>query len=231
MIPDTQLRPARRIATAGFTLIELLVVITIIAVLASIALPVYGTVTAKAREAKCVSNLRQLSLALTAFKMEDGAYPNGLNAGQGWFTYIEDYLAMPSGQASKSTILECPAATLRTSDVDRCYAVHPRVMPTAPAMPLKSVDRPSSVILIADAIQRTTGSSSHSQFFNVDGVFQNHVASSTDDAIQIGPNTDGVETANFRYRHRDGANFAMADGSVQRLRKGAVKQKHVRIGP
>ena len=48
----------------GFTLIELLVVIAIIAILAAILFPVFAKAREKARQAKCMSNLRQLSLAI-----------------------------------------------------------------------------------------------------------------------------------------------------------------------
>ena len=48
----------------GFTLIELLVVIAIIAILAAILFPVFAKAREKARQAKCMSNLRQLSLAM-----------------------------------------------------------------------------------------------------------------------------------------------------------------------
>jgi prepilin-type N-terminal cleavage/methylation domain-containing protein len=50
-------------AKPGFTLIELLVVIAIIAVLAAILFPVFAQARAKARQAVCFSNLRQLGLA------------------------------------------------------------------------------------------------------------------------------------------------------------------------
>ena len=60
----------------GFTLIELLVVIAIIAILASILFPVFGRARAKAREAKCRSNLRQLGLAVTMYSDDhDGLLP------------------------------------------------------------------------------------------------------------------------------------------------------------
>jgi prepilin-type N-terminal cleavage/methylation domain-containing protein len=51
----------------GFTLIELLVVIAIIAILAAILFPVFAQARAKARQVSCLSNTKQISLAIMMY--------------------------------------------------------------------------------------------------------------------------------------------------------------------
>jgi prepilin-type N-terminal cleavage/methylation domain-containing protein len=71
--------PARR----GFTLIELLVVIAIIAILAAILFPVFAKAREKARQTSCLSNMKQLNLAIAMYMSDcDSCFPIG-----GWSCY------------------------------------------------------------------------------------------------------------------------------------------------
>ena len=61
---------------SGFTLIELLVVIAIIAILAAILFPVFARARESARRASCLSNLKQLGLAIVMYAQDyDDTFP------------------------------------------------------------------------------------------------------------------------------------------------------------
>jgi len=65
----------------GFTLIELLVVITIIGILAAIALPNYIKAKNKAKEAEVKANLHTIQIALERYMTDQGEYPDFLVGG------------------------------------------------------------------------------------------------------------------------------------------------------
>jgi len=65
-----------RTALRGFTLIELLVVIAIIAILAAILFPVFAQAREKARQASCLSNIKQIALGTMMYIQDnDEAFP------------------------------------------------------------------------------------------------------------------------------------------------------------
>jgi prepilin-type N-terminal cleavage/methylation domain-containing protein/prepilin-type processing-associated H-X9-DG protein len=63
---------------SGFTLIELLVVIAVIAILAAFLFPVFAQAREKARQSACLSNLKQIGLAMRLYADDhDDYYPGG----------------------------------------------------------------------------------------------------------------------------------------------------------
>ena len=72
----------------GFTLIELLVVIAIIAILAAILFPVFARARAKARQASCLSNLKQLMLGCVMYAQDNDEMLNEIYRLGGPYVYV-----------------------------------------------------------------------------------------------------------------------------------------------
>jgi type II secretion system protein G len=64
----------------GFTLIELLVVISIIGILAAIIIPDLSSAKASARDARRISDIKTIQLALETYYNDNQQYPTGLSA-------------------------------------------------------------------------------------------------------------------------------------------------------
>ena len=93
----------------GFTLIELLVVIAIILILAAILFPVFGRVLDRARAAACLSNLKQIGIAVRMYADDyDGVAP--ITRGMvGSATEYQDSWAVRVTPYIKNTqIFQCP---------------------------------------------------------------------------------------------------------------------------
>jgi prepilin-type N-terminal cleavage/methylation domain-containing protein len=79
------MRPVRNSGNSGFTLIELLVVIAIIGMLSSIILASLNSARNKARDARRISDLRQVKNALELYYDANGSYPlTTTHADGGW---------------------------------------------------------------------------------------------------------------------------------------------------
>jgi len=102
----------------GFTLIELLVVIAIIGILASIVLASLNSARQKGRDAKRISDVKQLQLALELYYDGYGAYPTALSKAnlvdQGYISVIPTDPNV-SGACIAGTEASCYAYTALTN--------------------------------------------------------------------------------------------------------------------
>lgn len=100
----------------GFTLIELLIVMTIIGILASIAVPNYQRSVIKAREAVLMEDLYQMRRAIDAYFADHAKYPDSLES-LVESKYLRDIPRDPFTQAQDTWELVVPTPSAEGGEV------------------------------------------------------------------------------------------------------------------
>ncbi len=122
----------------GFTLIELLVVIAIIAILAAILFPVFARAREKARQNRCLANLRQQVLAIQMYAQDNGEQLLRDTDTHAWASLLTPY--------NESNIYDCPTQTGTGSNTAPEYGYNKHLFD----VPVAKVARQSDTIIVAD---------------------------------------------------------------------------------
>ena len=225
----------------AFKLVELLVVISIIGLLAGLAVPAINGGLKSAKAGACLSNLHQIGIATMAYAADNSfKLPNaGSGTSDMWATQLATFIS--TGTKSKKSIFVCPGCEKPVTeatgtDVAVTYGMHNGLMPKGgTASNMSSVVRPTEVILAGDVCQ-DPGNKGWSPFC----VEQPSIISSqsggrggsTDLASPISYGTDADSGNNpwLRYRHGGKVNVVMVDGHAEAIKKGSVLNKHVIFG-
>ncbi len=211
----------RRRHLVGFTLIELLVVIAIIAILAAMLLPALAKAKEKAKQANCISNLKQIGVALTLYVDDNsGYYPivsftdvNGNSVD--WPKELTSYLPQKGGAVTSpaNQVFICPSTVyskIAYNDLTRTYAASGTLLGLAAtgtgltsqlARKASPMPNPTDTVLVVEAKQEypLANPPSAYSFSNVPWKNSSNAGASPDLAQQ----TPGLRTY-LDFRHRNG---------------------------
>jgi prepilin-type N-terminal cleavage/methylation domain-containing protein/prepilin-type processing-associated H-X9-DG protein len=224
---------------SGFTLIELLVVIAVIAILAALLFPVFAQAREKARQSTCLSNQKQIALALSMYAQDfDETYPFTvvLDANTSLSIEWDDLLTPYIKTGTVGGILACPSASSRDLAYSLNWTVGGRSMATIPS--------PAGLVVTGDGAQapslarkpqnlpRACPFLSYTNALTGPKLWipaPNLKAAQGDPNAVIDPTLPDEDTNQaigyLRFRHQDGANVSYADGHTRYVRKGAFKLK------
>ena len=224
----------------AFTLVELLVVISIIGLLAGLAVPAVNRGLKSAKAGACLSNLHQIGVATMAYAADNSfKLPNaGSGTSDMWATKLATF--MSTGTKSKKSIFVCPGSEKTVqeatgNDVAITYGVHNGLMPKGgTASNISSVVRVSEVILAGDVCQNPGNKGWSPYCIENPSIVtsQSGGRSAINLTAPIDTSTDADSGNNpwMRYRHSGKVNVVMCDGHAEAIKKGAVLNKHVVFG-
>ena len=189
----------------GFTLIELLVVIAIIAILAAILFPVFARARAKARQASCLSNVKQIGLGFMMYiqdydeKFMRHCWCRGDSC---WMFGIQPYV-------KNWQMMNCPDKEFNEG-CNRSYGFN---MSTLDCKTQGKIQHPAEIILAVDSRKKTADTGARCPV-----AFINH------DMDGGGCGWSGCNSGDscLSDRHNEGANIAWADGHGKWMKKTAV---------
>jgi len=197
----------------GFTLIELLVVIAIISILASILFPVFARAREKGRQAACISNVRQLALAMSMYAQDyDEIITPGCLGTTMWHELIYPY-------THNRQIYLCPSRKDRAMG----YAVNNLVAGASEGM----LFDPAVKILVLDVPPEALGATASSPGNEWWGNSLSGVGIPLPLPTDV---TDGDNT--FKHlsqpeRHNDGINIGFGDGHVKWAKESQIDKTYM----
>ena len=225
----------------GFTLIELLVVIAIIAILAAILFPVFAQAREAARKASCLSNLKQIGLAVGIYQTDYEAYPmyaiGGVNSYR-WYDQLQPYV-------KSAQVFICPSTGRKwnygaggrnaTYGYNYQYLGNTRANCSNVPVTESQIETPTNMIALADTSGTGTRNCQNEvptdpDFNTLDCRF-NHGYSIDPPVLPpcasgVGPNvpSTGGQWARLDPRHAGGANFAFLDGHAKWMKLGEINR-------
>lgn len=226
--------------TQGFSLVELLTAIAVLSIIATILLLTANKVQQAARTSQCVSNIRQLGIAVLLKTQADGlVYPNAYEEGVAnnfWYRSLNEYL---DSTTRPDDLFFCNEEAIQPNEADRKnrsnYISNRSLFNDAQprgeegAVPdrisVYTVKRPSEVVMLADGAVNARGFSDHSAFRQTGHAVTNPARADT----PLPNDNNGSTNACISWRHQGRTNVVFADGHTATVRLGDLYYRNLQV--